>query len=124
MKGIDLIKVLSLSIHPPYISWFYRNHSNFFLGIIFSSCLMLATALQCEKKRILIELIRFASRQMIKRHCTTLPNSRERFKLITTNRFFIEVKQKTCLIIQYQFYSKHLVATFYYFPGSCGSKFE
>ena len=36
MKGINLIKVLSLSIHPPYISWFYRNHSNFFLGIIFS----------------------------------------------------------------------------------------
>ena len=55
--------MLFFSIHPPYISWFYLNQSNFFLGIIFSiklisskngqnqdeatasSCLMLATAL-------------------------------------------------------------------------------
>ena len=36
MKGINLIKLLFLSIHPPYISWFYHNQSNFFLGIIFS----------------------------------------------------------------------------------------
>ena len=29
MKGFYLIKVLVLSIHPPYISWFYHNQSNF-----------------------------------------------------------------------------------------------
>ena len=35
MKGVNLIKMLFFSIHPPCISWFYHNQSNFFLGIIF-----------------------------------------------------------------------------------------
>ena len=30
MKWINLIKMLFPSIHPPYISWFYLNQSNFF----------------------------------------------------------------------------------------------
>ena len=36
IKRINLIKMFFPSIHPPYISWFYLNQSNFFPGIIFS----------------------------------------------------------------------------------------
>jgi len=71
MKRINLIKMLFPSIHPPYISWFYLNQSNFFdeffSQLTFlqkkkgenqdeataSSCLMLATAL--------VELLAFKS---------------------------------------------------------------
>ena len=62
MKRINPIKILFPSIHPPYISWFYLNQSNFFKGLFSelnvsskkgqnqdeataSSCLMLVTAL-------------------------------------------------------------------------------
>ena len=33
MKQINLIKMLYPSIHPPYISWFYLNQFNVFLGL-------------------------------------------------------------------------------------------
>ena len=33
MKRINLIKMFFPSIHPPYISWFYLNQSNFFQGL-------------------------------------------------------------------------------------------